>query len=109
MNRTRRAAPGTGIIASVGVPEARLDQRGEGLVPVSNGWFVVNLAQAQWPGQAPGMYHAESAQEGFLVLSAECRLLVEGTERTLRQWDFFHCPPGTAHITVGAGDGARCG
>jgi uncharacterized cupin superfamily protein len=21
------------------------------------------------------------------------------------QWDYFHCPPGTAHITVGAGDG----
>ena len=23
----------------------------------------------------------------------------------MRQWDFFHCPPGTNHITVGAGDG----
>jgi hypothetical protein len=21
------------------------------------------------------------------------------------QWDYFHCPPGTAHITVGAGEG----
>ena len=21
-------------------------------------------------------------------------------------WDYLHCPPGTAHITVGAGDGA---
>jgi uncharacterized cupin superfamily protein len=21
----------------------------------------------------------------------------------MRQWDYLHCPPGTAHITVGAG------
>jgi uncharacterized cupin superfamily protein len=23
----------------------------------------------------------------------------------MRQWDYLHCPPGTPHITVGAGDG----
>ena len=23
----------------------------------------------------------------------------------MKQWDYLHCPPGTAHITVGAGDG----
>jgi hypothetical protein len=23
----------------------------------------------------------------------------------MRAWDFFHCPPGTEHIFVGAGDG----
>ena len=23
----------------------------------------------------------------------------------MRQWDFLHCPPGTNHILVGAGDG----
>jgi uncharacterized cupin superfamily protein len=38
------------------------------------------------------------------VLSGECRLLVEGEERILRQWDFFHSPAGTEHIFVGAGD-----
>jgi quercetin dioxygenase-like cupin family protein len=38
------------------------------------------------------MYHREKAQEGFLVLSGECLLVVEGEERPLRQWDFFHCP-----------------
>ena len=32
-------------------------------------------------------------------------LLVEGEERRLRRWDFVHCPPGTEHIFVGAGDG----
>ncbi|MEO9174102.1 MAG: hypothetical protein ABI317_01225, partial [Gaiellales bacterium] len=35
-----------------------------------------------WPGQSLGMYHREANQEGFLVLSGECLLLVEGEERT---------------------------
>jgi uncharacterized cupin superfamily protein len=39
------------------------------------------------------------------VLSGECRLLVEGGERLLRPWDFFHCPAGVEHVFVGAGDG----
>ena len=39
------------------------------------------------------------------MLSGECLLLVEGQERTLRAWDFFHCPGGTDHMIVGAGDG----
>jgi uncharacterized cupin superfamily protein len=26
-------------------------------------------------------------------------------ERLLRPWDFFHCPAGTEHVFVGAGDG----
>jgi uncharacterized cupin superfamily protein len=58
-----------------------------------------------WPGETPGKYHAESNQEGFLVLSGECIAVVEGEERRMGQWDYLHCPPGTAHITVGAGDG----
>ena len=56
------------------------------------------------PGEAPGYYHAEEAQEGFVVLSGECIALVEGQERRMRQWDYLHSPPGTAHITIGAGD-----
>lgn len=52
-----------------------------------------------------GMYHRENAQEGFLVLSGTCLLIVEGEERALGTWDFFHCPPRTEHIVVGAGDG----
>ena len=51
------------------------------------------------------MYHAEDAQEDFLVLSGECLLIVEGEERRCRQWDFVHCPPMTEHVFVGAGDG----
>jgi uncharacterized cupin superfamily protein len=57
------------------------------------------------PGESNGLYHAESEQEAFLVLWGECRLLVEGEERLLRAWDFFHSPAGTEHIFVGAGDG----
>jgi quercetin dioxygenase-like cupin family protein len=57
------------------------------------------------PGETNGYYHAEAAQEGFIVLSGECLAVVEGQERPMRQWDYLHSPPGTAHITVGAGDG----
>jgi uncharacterized cupin superfamily protein len=58
-----------------------------------------------WPGQPNGMYHHESVQEDFLVVSGECLLLVEGEERPLKAWDFVHCPAGTDHIFVGAGSG----
>lgn len=57
------------------------------------------------PEEPNGLYHEENQQEDFLVLSGECVLIVEGEERRLKQWDFFHCPPGTGHIFVGAGDG----
>ena len=59
------------------------------------------------PGEPNGMYHRESVQEDFLVVAGECVLLIEEQERRLRQWDFVHCPPGTSHIFVGAGEG-RC-
>jgi uncharacterized cupin superfamily protein len=121
------------------VTEARLEDSGSGLAPAGDGWFVVNVQDAQWltsengakkpsgsecafesqefefpqfgirlhvlePGEPNGLYHSESEQESFLVLSGECRLLVEGEERLLRPWDFFHSPAGTEHIFVGAGD-----
>jgi uncharacterized cupin superfamily protein len=57
------------------------------------------------PDESNGLYHHEDKQEDFLVLAGECVLLVEGEERRLRAWDFVHCPPGTDHIFVGAGDG----
>jgi uncharacterized cupin superfamily protein len=122
------------------VREARLDDNGSGLAPAGDGWFVVNVRDAQWltseggekqpsgsecsfesgkaefaqlgvrlhvlpPGEPNGLYHREDKQEDFLVLAGECLLLVEGVERRLRAWDFVHCPPGTEHIFVGAGDG----
>ena len=57
------------------------------------------------PGRPSGLYHAETNQEDFLVLMGECLLVVEGEERPLRPWDFVHCPPGTAHVFVGTGNG----
>ena len=51
------------------------------------------------------MYHWETDQEDFLVLPGDALLVVEGEERPLRQWDFVHCPAGTQHVIVGAGDG----
>ena len=115
--------------------EAKIDDTEIGRVPADDGWWILNLSElgwdrvegggmwcafespdarspvlgigvhVLWPGEAPGMYHAESNQEGFLVLSGECIAVVEGEERRMGPWDYFHCPPGTAHITVGAGDG----
>ena len=57
------------------------------------------------PGEPMAMYHYENDQEDFLVLAGEALALVEGEERPLRRWDFLHCPPGTNHTIVGAGDG----
>ena len=57
------------------------------------------------PGQPSGLYHAESVQEDFLILTGECVLIVEDEERQLRAWDFVHCPPGTGHAFVATGDG----
>ncbi len=66
--------------------------------------FGINVRVLE-PGQPSSVYHAESTQEAFLVLSGECVTVIEGAERTLRAWDFVHCPPGTPHVFVGAGDG----
>ena len=117
------------------VQEARLERTEYGLAPATEGWFAVNVRDAAWmtdevfgdacviegdavafaqvgytlavlqPGQPNGMYHREDDQEDFLVLSGECLLLVEGEERRLQAWDFVHCPGGTEHIFVGAGEG----
>ena len=57
------------------------------------------------PGQPMAMYHWEADQEGFLLLSGEALLIVDDGERSLRQWDYFHCPPNVPHTIVGAGSG----
>jgi uncharacterized cupin superfamily protein len=64
--------------------------------------FVIRVVS---PGQPTGGLHAESVEEDFLVIAGECILLIEDEERHLRTWDFVHCPPGTAHAFVGAGEG----
>lgn len=39
------------------------------------------------------------------MLAGECRAVIDGQERMLRQWDFVHCPPGTSHAFAGGGEG----
>ncbi len=65
--------------------------------------FGINLTALQ-PGQPMTMYHQEAYQEGFLVLAGECLLIVEGQEMALRQWEYFHCPPGVPHAILGGGE-----
>ena len=117
------------------VREASADETPYGRYIGSDGWFVLNLADALavrneekggatyplesrdhpfadvgvrvcvlWPGDPNALYHSEDAQEGFLVLSGECLLIVEGEEQRLRAWDFVHCPPMTRHVFVGTGE-----
>jgi len=113
--------------------KAQIEPSEEGAIVASPGWFVLNVGDVAWqrhevggewtdfgngdfeqygigihvlqPGQPNGKYHSETNQEDFLVLAGECLLVVEDEERRLKQWDFFHCAPGTHHILVGAGDG----
>ena len=117
------------------VEEARLEPGPAGLVPASQGWFVVNVRDTEWrthpsfgslcrfesqdqpfggvgvnirvlrPGEPACYYHWETNEEHFLVLDGECLLIVDDEERPLRAWDFVHCPPGVAHVFVGAGAG----
>jgi uncharacterized cupin superfamily protein len=116
------------------VAEARLEDVGSGLAPVTHGWFAVNVRDAAWetndalggacffegddapfaqlginvrvlsPKRPRYLYHAESNQEDFLVVAGECLLLIEEEERRLSAWDFVHCPPGTAHAFVAVGE-----
>src|SRR4029079_18210218 len=64
----------------------------------------INISVVE-PGESNCLYHAESQQEAFLVLTVECARLVEGEERPLGPWDFVHCPAGVEHVFVGSGDG----
>ena len=57
------------------------------------------------PGEPMSMYHRENDQEDFLVLSGEALAIVEGEERPLLRWDLLHCPAGTNHVIIGAGEG----
>ena len=115
------------------IPEAKLVQAENGLVPEGEGWFVLNAREAQWwrndengtsvvfegdvkftqlginlnvlqPGQPLCYYHAENQQEDFLILAGEGVAIVEGQERPVHAWDFVHCPPHAAHVIVATGE-----
>ena len=114
--------------------ESELVASGAGLAPATDGWFVVNVKDAAWresdrfgawtsfegeakfggfgvnvtvlqPGMPACLYHREGLQEGFLVLHGRAEVVVNGERRPLEPWDYFHCPPATDHVLVGAGDG----
>jgi hypothetical protein len=83
--------------------EAKIEDTEHGRLPADDGWFILNLAEIGWetvpgggvwcgfespaarspllgigvhvlhPGERPGFYHAESNQEGFLVLASAWR------------------------------------
>jgi uncharacterized cupin superfamily protein len=55
------------------------------------------------PGDHSTLYHAEEAQEDFVVLRGSCTAIVEEQERPVKQWDLIHCPPGTRHVFVNEG------
>ena len=65
--------------------------------------YGINIRMLE-PGQPASLYHSESVDESFLVLGGECLAIVEDEEVPLNQWDFLHCPPGTHHVLVGAGE-----
>jgi len=66
--------------------------------------FGFNIGMAL-PGQIGALYHREAHQECYFVLAGEGLLIVEGEERSLKRWDYFHCPAGVEHICVATGDG----
>lgn len=66
--------------------------------------FGINIHVLE-PGDRSTMYHGEGGQEGFLVVSGSPTLIVEGQERTLKAWDYVHCPAWTRHGFVNASDG----
>ena len=88
---------------AVGHPRrgTRIDFEGEGRTWPDTG---VNV-QVMEPGVPACRYHSEPVQEDFLVLFGECRVILDGEEHLLGQWDFVHCPAGTEHVFVGAGEG----
>ncbi|MCW2924562.1 MAG: cupin protein [Thermoleophilia bacterium] len=98
-----------------------------------NGWFAVHLDDIPWvdngpvargridhlfhfdqygmniqvmqPGQPNCRYHREHRDdETMLVLGGEAIAIIEGEEHPVRAGHLVHCPAGTAHVFVGAGD-----
>ena len=109
-------------------------ERGEagGLRPAGPGWFVVNVDEAEHLGTGghaftalegdgrweqfgfsvdvlePGAgasYHREAHEdETFLMLDGECDVVIEGELHRIDAGTLVHCPAGTAHVFVGAGE-----
>ncbi len=118
------------------VEEAHLEETEDGTFVTTDGWFALHVSEAPWmtserfgggcrfegktrfpevgvnlrilePGKPACLYHREEAQEDFFVLAGECIFVVEEQERHLKAGHFVHCPAGTNHVFVGAGE-ERC-
>lgn len=65
--------------------------------------FGMSIDQLQ-PG-AGASYHREFHEdESFLVLDGACDLVIEGELHRIHAGTLVHCPAGTAHVLVGAGE-----
>ena len=95
------------VVNLADTPAMRHEEFGSGMIfeaqPGQFPHFGINVRWLE-PGDPASVYHSESAQEAFLILLGEATLLVDESERPLRQWDFVHLPPHTPHAVVGAGD-----
>ena len=60
-----------------------------------------------WPGQPVAMYHREDHQEGFLVLSGECLLIVEGRSGRSSSGTTSIARPGSSTSSSGRGTARR--
>jgi uncharacterized cupin superfamily protein len=56
------------------------------------------------PGEGASYHRELWEDETFLILAGECDLVIEGELYRLGPGTFVHCPAGTAHVFVGAGN-----
>jgi uncharacterized cupin superfamily protein len=76
------------------VPEAKLEQTEAGLVPVSTGWFVLNVRDARWI-ERPGQGHSlpltgadeNEAETLFPMLGIAIRVMNPGEPSTIYHWE----------------------
>jgi hypothetical protein len=98
----QRTAGGRGdaLYAPTVVPEAPLEQTQTGLMPVGEGWFVLNAREARWLHRKGQSASCEfEGETEFPQIGIFLRVLTPGAPMAM-----VHCPPHTKHIIIGAGD-----
>ena len=89
----RRERPGRGVVDSETFGSGCGFESREHAFPQVG----INLSVVE-PGESNCLYHSESQQEAFLVLTGECTLLVEGEERPLGPGTSSTARPGRARL-----------
>lgn len=76
------------------IPEARLEDTGAGLVPVEQGWFVLNARDARWFRWGEGRRNLpltgvdeHEAETYFPMLGMALRILEPGTPMSAYHWE----------------------